>query len=101
MNFGPGVWKKFTVSLNPETSNYVITLPKSGWSIEFRALTGNDEQAIQQSVKQRKKSKMPEATLSIQLRRMIVSVEGHEDPGTVNQAVENLPASDSRFLRTL
>ena len=90
-----------TVSLNTETSNYVITLPKSGWNVEVRALTGNDEQAIQQSVKQRKKSKMPEATLSIQLRRMIVSIEGHDDAGTINKAVDNLPASDSRYLRTL
>ncbi len=89
------------VSLNEETSNYVISLPKSGWSLEVRAMTGADEQMIQKSVKQRKKSKMPEATLSIQLRRMIVSVEGHSDANTINKAVDNLPASDSRYLRTL
>jgi len=89
------------VSLNPETNNYVVKLPKSGWGVEVRAMTGKDEQQIQQSVKQRKKSKMPEATLSIQLRRMIVAIEGHTDTGTINQAVENLPASDSRYLRTL
>tara|TARA_A100001515_G_scaffold104830_1_gene85523 strand:+ start:6630 stop:7529 length:900 start_codon:yes stop_codon:yes gene_type:complete len=89
------------VSINDTTNNYVITLPKSGWSLEVRAMTGADEQAIQNSVKQRKKSKMPEATLSIQLRRMIVSVEGHTDASTINKAVDNLPASDSRYLRTL
>ena len=90
-----------TVSVNEETGNYIVKLPKSGWGVELRAFTGADENYVQHAIQQRKKSKMPEATLSIQLRRMIAAVEGHTDPSTINQAVENLPAADSRYLRTM
>ena len=53
------------VSLNDETSNYVINLPKSGWSLEVRAMTGADEQMIQKSVKQRRMGSFRELDITL------------------------------------
>ena len=44
---------------------------------------------------------MPETMLTDQLRMFIVSVNGHVDQLSINSFIENLPALDSRYLRTV
>ena len=78
---------------------FVIQAPKAGWKIGCRMLKGSDEKLIQKKMEQKKKAGLQETPLSDQLRAMIYSVEGHTDQNMINQAIENLPAKDSKFLR--
>ena len=78
---------------------FFITLPKTGWEVGCRPLYGRDEQNIAKLSQNKKKAGMIETALSDQLSSLLVSVEGHTEKGTLKQAIENMPAKDSRFLR--
>lgn len=78
---------------------FFITLPKTGWEVGCRPLYGRDEQKIAKLSQNKKKAGMVETALSDQLSSLLVSVEGHSDMATIKQAIDNMPAKDSRFLR--
>ena len=94
----PDVEKLSNVEITPHNS-FVALLPKSGVRVEFRPLTGNDEKQVAQSANQRAKNNLGENTLTENLRRMIVSVNGDTDPTTINKFINAMPAYDSKFLR--
>ena len=77
-----------------ETGVFNIRLPKSSAEIGVRMLLGKDEQ-------------MPEdqddevGIVTSALSRFIVSVNGDDDLEVVSQFVENMLASDSRYLRVI
>lgn len=79
-----------------QRSTFVYTLPRTGAKVEFKLLTSGDESQMTQEMLRAKKDE----TLSTdQLKRVVVSVNGVEDRLQLKHFVENMPASDARFLR--
>jgi hypothetical protein len=76
-----------------------FTLPKTGYEVEVKLLNGHDERKLMSSAQRRKKLKMSEATLTDQLKTIIVSVNGNTDSSLINRFVDSMPAIDSRHLR--
>ena len=85
------------------TSNgtYLLTTPVSNFRVELKLMTGEDENYVSQIMMSNKKHKMPETNMSEQYKRMIVSVEGHSDRRVINHFLQNAPARDMRFIRTV
>jgi hypothetical protein len=83
-----------------ESGNFLIELPVTGWEIECKLLTGNDERKMSRKAENNKKIGVKsDSHLIDQLRMIIVSISGHTDRATINQAIEVLPARDSLHLR--
>jgi hypothetical protein len=79
-----------------ENGTFFITLPSTKWVVECRALTGQDEKKIVSIVNNKSKE---ELSLLDQLMMLIVSIQQVTDRAVIKQAVEALPALDSKFLR--
>ena len=62
-------------------------------------LTGKDETELLAKMQANKKSKVYEPNLTDQLKKIVVSINGNEDASLIHQAVDVLPAFDSRYLR--
>ncbi len=77
-----------------------IELPKTGFLVEVKPLSGRDENHITKSKEMRKKNNLPESNLTDMFKRMIISVNGITDRGQISGFVDKMPALDSRFLRT-
>jgi rubrerythrin len=82
-----------------ENNTFKFTLPKTKVEVEIRLLCGHDEKRLQHIAEKHKQYGLGEATLTDQLRMMIMSVNGVEDAATKNSFVENMPAMDSKYLR--
>ena len=82
-----------------EKGTFIFALPRSKATVEIRLLTGADEKKLQQLSQKKKKYELGETTFTDQLRTMIVSVNGNDDLSLISSLVENMPASDSRYLR--
>ena len=82
-----------------ENGTFIIALPAMKISVEARLLNGVDEKEITRLTEQNKKKKRIESLLTIQLKRLIVSVNGDEARTSVDYVVDNMPASDARYLR--
>ena len=78
---------------------FIATLPKTKFPVEFRLLTGEDEVYLNKASEQLKKLKLPDATATNLLKRVILSVNGVNAPAEINNFVDNMPALDARFLR--
>jgi hypothetical protein len=85
-----------------ERNTFKTVLPITKWEVEFRALTGKDEKDIARMIENRKKmNPNAEASVLDQIRTILVSIQGVSDRSAIAQAVNNLPARDSRYLRSL
>tara|TARA_R110002110_G_scaffold8225_4_gene41072 strand:- start:5542 stop:6384 length:843 start_codon:yes stop_codon:yes gene_type:complete len=82
------------------SGTYTITLPKTKAEVEVRLLTSKDENELAMVMQRKKKKKALETNLTDQLRKIIVSVSGVNDPRMLHQFVMTLPAFDSRYLRS-
>ena len=80
-----------------DNSTFLTTLPKSEFEVEFRMLTGKDEQRIENFQKKSTSAGVLIDTLSM----MIVSVNGIKDRLQISEFAGNMPAMDSKYLRTL
>ena len=80
-----------------DSATFLTTLPKSEFEVEFRMLTGKDEQRIENFQKKSTSAGVLIDTLSM----MIVSVNGIKDRLQISEFAGNMPAMDSRFLRNL
>lgn len=81
-----------------DRKTFSTTLPRSGLLVEFRLLTSQDEAKIAESILKNKDDSAGSTNL---LKTLIVSVNGDTNPASVNNVVDNLPASDARFVRNL
>jgi len=79
---------------NTGRGTFLITLPKSKYQAEVRPLTGADELKISKNIKSA-------FTVTSQLKRIIVSINGNSDSLFLDSAIENIPAFDSKYLRKL
>ena len=86
------------VSLTTE-GTFLVTLPKTQFSAEFRLLNGEDETYIEQSASKLKKLNLPEATSTTLLKQLVVSINGVNVPSEIANFIDNMPAQDARFLR--
>jgi hypothetical protein len=89
------------VSETSDGTFLIKSLPVTNWMVEVKPLTGNDEARLLASIAARKKHKLSEDTLTRQISSFIVSIEGIADRAEIDKAVSNMPARDSRFLRTV
>ena len=82
-----------------EDATFLITLPKTGVTVEVKALTGRDEKTLAKTNNMRQKNKLPELGLTDQMKMYVVSVNGQSDQSVINNLIDNMPAIDSRHLR--
>lgn len=81
---------------------FVIELPRSGVKTKVRLLTGVDEQRTARNQRMAKKNGVnTEQTLTSQFRTFIVAVNGDTSSKSIANFVDNMPAADSRHLRTM
>ena len=80
---------------------FSVVLPKTGWTVGCKMLYGEDEKKLQKSTAARKKAGLQESPLTDQLRAMLYSVEGHSDLKMISEAIANMPAKDSKYLRDI
>ena len=83
-----------------EGGTFVFNLPVSGFQIECRLITGVEEKQIMNAAAKSKKKNLPSRETTGNLKVMIVSVQGNEDRAYINSFIDNMPAKDSRYLRT-
>lgn len=83
-----------------ENGHFVIRLPKMDVVVGVSFLTGADEKRLTKLAESRKKNNLPEANLTDQFRLFIRSVNGSTKQEHINSLIENMPAVDSRHLRT-
>jgi len=82
-----------------EKGNFIISLPNSKVTIEFRLLTGKDEKIMIKRIADAKKRKTATSSVTDQYKMMIVSAQGETDRALISKFVELMPVSDSRALR--
>ena len=82
-----------------EHGTFSTVLPKTNFTVEFRLLTGEDEGYLTQASEKLKKLKLPDATATNLLKRVLVSVNGVNAPSEISHFVDSMPALDARFLR--
>ena len=79
---------------------FYIDAPRSNVRIGARLMTSVDEKKLLAAAERKKKNNLPEANLTDQLRIIVASVNGSTRPDHINSFIENMPASDSRHVRT-
>jgi len=85
-----------------DRNTFKTTLPVTKWEVEFRALTGKDEKDIARILENRKKmNPSAEASVLDQIRAITVSIQGISDRAAIAQAINSIPARDSRYLRSV
>ena len=88
----------YGVSLNG-ANNLEITLPMTRAKVECRLLTGRDEQRIFKESERKAKKKIDTGSTTDAFRSYIVSVNGEDNPFTIESFIQAMPARDSRILR--
>ena len=93
--------KTFNSDLITSKGTFKFTLPTSGAEVEFKLLTYNDTEKIDQEIEGVKKiNKNASSEITTRLKHQIVSLNGNVDKSAIREFVEfNLLASDSRALR--
>jgi hypothetical protein len=86
--------------IQPNTNLFSFKLPKSGLDVQFKLLTGKDENEMSQ-IKDRSKKLGGQIDKSVTLRlfHSIISINGETDRQKINYIATNMIASDSRALR--
>ena len=80
------------ITFNEKIGGFNVQLPVSNVTLGVKMLTADIEDSI---------SGDDESEVTSALRRLIVSVEGKNDPQIVTQFVSTMLASDSRYLRVM
>ena len=94
-----GDYQDFSIEETDE-GTFFVDLPMSKVRVETRLLLGKDEKYLAQLAANKKKKNLLESPLTDQFKRIIVSVNGDRERRVVDQFIDNMPALDSRHLRT-
>jgi hypothetical protein len=80
---------------------FEFKLPHTGKTVQFKFLTGDDEQDILQETERKRKTlrHAKDSLVTSRLRRSIISVDGVTDKSKIAVFIANMPAADSRALR--
>ena len=87
----------------PGQNAFLCDLPVSKKQVVFKLLSGADEKDMAAAEKQLKKALgvgAPETPVTSRLFYHVISIGGETDRNKIKQIVANLPAGDSRALRT-
>ena len=82
-------------------NTFVVKLPVLNVNVGLRLLTGKDEQYLTKLSQNKRQGQLGDTSFTDQLKMTIASVNGREEQATINSLVNNLPAKDSRYLRTV
>ncbi len=78
---------------------FTLTLPLSKATIECKFLTGHDEVRNFNKNKKRHRAARDKSNLTDSIFSFIVSINGTNEPVSMRQFVDRMPARDSKFLR--
>ena len=84
-----------------EDGTFVIELPKTKYSVEFKLISGADEKRLAQLAETKKKQNLPDSSLTDQMKQYIISINGETEKGTINKFIDTMPAFDAKFLRRM
>jgi len=85
----------------PGQNQFVFDLPISKKRVEFKFLTGAEEEKVMKQLETRKKRGLQSNNLvTTRLMSSIVSVDGNDHPGFIANFVSVMPAGDSLALRS-
>ena len=94
------------LELNPVLDGqniFEFKLPVTKKNVHFKFLTGADDEE-RETISDRKKKMMPnmkiDSLVTSRLEQLIISIDGIDDRNKINHFVKNMPALDSRKLRT-
>ena len=77
---------------------FSTTMPLSKFTIGFRLMNSSDEKILAQEIKKSSEER-EQNLLTGQFKRIIISIEGHEEQKIIDQYVENMPTVDSRHFK--
>ncbi len=84
---------------NNQNGTFTTVLPRTKLKVDFRLMTGRDEKQLLNQMENARKKRQHEQAVTMQLRTMVVAVEGNNTPDAINYLIENMPSADSRHLR--
>ena len=84
-----------------EDGTFVIELPKTKYSVEFKLINGADEKRLAQLAETKKKQNLPDSSLTDQMKQYIISINGETEKGAINKFIDTMPAFDAKFLRRM
>ena len=87
------------VSVTNNGTFIIKELPITGWAVEVRPLTGEDEKRINKSIEAKRNKNLSEDILTTQMSTYVVSISGVTDRTHISEAISSMPAMDSKFLR--
>jgi hypothetical protein len=81
-----------------EDGTYNTTLPKSGANVKLKILTYGEQTELQKILDSYPQGRVP-PKVTLLLQRQILEVDGNSDKGEIAKFVEQLPISDSKYIR--
>jgi len=85
--------------VSSDGDTFIIRTLITDVEVELRFLKAKDEKYLLRVLESKRKKKLPESTLTDQLKIMIVSINGNDDRKTINSFIDHLPARDSQQIR--
>lgn len=82
-----------------EEGTFTVQLPKTGFPVVCKLLTGADEEWLAKSTKMKEEKGLPTSDLLDQMLSFIVSINGVTDQGVIRKFLASMPAMDSKELR--
>ena len=77
---------------------YSTAMPFSKFNINYRLMNGADENVMAKEASNTSEDRQHNL-LTSQFKRLIVSIEGHEEQNIIDHYVDNMPTIDSRHLK--
>ena len=87
-------------TLSDDNETLTLELPKSKYPVTIRFLTAHEEELLQKEVEKSTKMGLSDNSFLIFLKFIVTSINGIKaNDGIVSQFIENMPASDARYIR--
>ena len=91
-------FKSIPTDVDYSVNKFELVLPVTKAKIEYKLLTGKDENSIMNEVKSLKKIGSS-AEITTRLKHVITSVNGEDDKSIINNFVDSMLSRESLFLR--
>jgi len=85
-----------------ENGTILVQLPRTGWIVQCRLMTGVEERKVISMIEQKKRiDPNGEVTTSEQLEIIIASINAVYDDQVIREAIKVMPAYDAKYLRSI
>jgi hypothetical protein len=84
----------------PGKNEFAVILPVTKKKVTFKLNTGDDERELSETLERQKKLGTGETAVTTRLLMSVLSVDGETDKSKFSKFIQNMPARDSRFLRS-